>query len=97
VVLGGTPGCSPERSATVNAMTERHEDPADRLTTGEFRAAPDISASTAQFQAFADSRPASGQWTSPAAPAPKPRRLTGLTIAGVFVVVVLVVVIAIVA
>lgn len=39
------------------AMTERHEDPAPsgrRMTTGEFRAAPDISASTAQFRAFAE-------------------------------------------
>ncbi len=41
--------------ATVAAMTERHEDAATsrRLTTGEFRAAPDASASTAQFRAFA--------------------------------------------
>jgi hypothetical protein len=40
-------------------MTERHEDPATRtgrsMSTGEFRATPDMSASTAQFQAFADS------------------------------------------
>jgi len=40
------------------AMTERHEDPAPSagrpITTGEFRAAPDISASTAQFRAFAE-------------------------------------------
>jgi hypothetical protein len=38
-------------------MTERHEDPATRtgrpITTGEFRAVPDSSASTAQFRAFA--------------------------------------------
>jgi len=38
-------------------MTERHEDAATgrRMTTGEFRATPDVSASTAQFQAFASS------------------------------------------
>jgi hypothetical protein len=39
-------------------MSERYEDPhssAGRaMSTGEFRAAPDISASTAQFRAFAD-------------------------------------------
>ena len=45
--------------ATVVAMTERHDDPAGngrRMTTGEFRAAPDISASTAQFRAFAEDK-----------------------------------------
>jgi hypothetical protein len=40
-------------------MTERHEDPRPgsgrSMSTGEFRATPDVSASTAQFQAFADS------------------------------------------
>lgn len=40
-------------------MTERHEDSVPRaggpLSTGEFRAAPDMSASTAQFRAFAES------------------------------------------
>jgi hypothetical protein len=39
-------------------MSERHEDPATRagrpITTGEFRATPDASASTAQFRAFAE-------------------------------------------
>jgi hypothetical protein len=39
-------------------MSERYEDPhsgAGRpMSTGEFRAAPDISASTAQFRAFAE-------------------------------------------
>jgi hypothetical protein len=39
-------------------MTERHEDPAPHagrpITTGEFRATPDASASTAQFRAFAE-------------------------------------------
>jgi len=40
-------------------MTERHDDPPGngrRMTTGEFRAAPDSSASTAQFRAFAEDR-----------------------------------------
>jgi hypothetical protein len=40
-------------------MTERHEDHATRsgrpISTGEFRAAPDVSANTAQFRAFAQS------------------------------------------
>jgi len=39
-------------------MTERHEDPAAPagrpISTGEFRATPDVSASTAQFRAFAE-------------------------------------------
>ena len=38
-------------------MSERHDDPAASgrpITTGEFRAAPDVSASTAQFRAFAE-------------------------------------------
>jgi hypothetical protein len=37
-------------------MTERYSDPPAsdrRMTTGEFRSAPDVSANTAQFQAFA--------------------------------------------
>jgi hypothetical protein len=40
-------------------MTERHDDPAATgrpMTTGEFRAARDVSASTAQFRAFAEDR-----------------------------------------
>jgi hypothetical protein len=39
-------------------MTERHEDPVTPtgrpITTGEFRATPDVSANTAQFRAFAN-------------------------------------------
>jgi len=39
-------------------MTERYDDPATRagrpMSTGEFRATPDVSANTAQFQAFAE-------------------------------------------
>jgi hypothetical protein len=40
-------------------MTERYDDPrpgsGPSMSTGEFRATPDVSASTAQFQAFAES------------------------------------------
>jgi hypothetical protein len=53
-------------------MTERHEDPATRsgrpITTGEFRATPDVSASTAQFRAFAESDAAQEPPWSMAAP-----------------------------
>jgi hypothetical protein len=54
-------------SATVCAMTERHEDPATRtgrpISTGEFRVVPDASASTAQFRAFAqDSTTQEAPW-----------------------------------
>lgn len=44
-------------SDTLLAMTERPDDnygPSRALSTGEFRAMPDASASTAQFQAFAE-------------------------------------------
>ena len=54
-------------------MPERHDDQSGngpRMTTGEFRAAPDISASTAQFRAFADDRPEDTRtWTAAGAPA----------------------------
>jgi hypothetical protein len=52
-------------------MSERHEDPrASRsLSTGEFRAAPDVSANTAQFQAFASAHEPDRAWdASPARP-----------------------------
>lgn len=46
-------------------MTERYENPASRpgrpMNTGEFRATPDVSASTAQFRAFAESEAESGR------------------------------------
>lgn len=46
-------------------MPERYEDPhsgAGRpMSTGEFRAVPDISASTAQFRAFADDEADAGK------------------------------------
>jgi hypothetical protein len=47
-------------------MTERHEDPAARagrpISTGEFRATPDVSASTAQFRAFAEGTDPERPW-----------------------------------
>jgi cytochrome b len=64
-------------------MTERHDDPAGngrRMSTGEFRAAPDISASTAQFRAFAEDRPdATGSWDA-VAPGRNPTRLAMLIV-----------------
>lgn len=77
-------------------MPERDPDPqasADLpTTTGEFRARPDISASTAQFRAFASS-PGSDtdtRWTDG-----QPARSTGriALIAGVVVVVLLVIIV----
>lgn len=69
-------------------MTERQDDSAGngrRMTTGEFRAAPDISASTAQFRAFAEDRPeTAGAWDG-AAPNRSPARLA-ILIVGVVVV-----------
>ena len=66
------------------------------MSTGEFRVAPDVSASTAQFQAFADSRPQSGQWSVPG-PAPKrsPNRMTAMIVGGVIVLVVVIALIAV--
>jgi hypothetical protein len=45
-------------------MSERHEDPQTgrSLSTGEFRVAPDISANTAQFQAFASATEPDQAW-----------------------------------
>jgi hypothetical protein len=53
------------------------------MTTGEFRVAPDISASTAQFRAFAEDEPAAA-WDG-AAPARSPARIAML-VAGVIVI-----------
>jgi hypothetical protein len=56
------------------AMTERHDESAGsgrRMSTGEFRAAPDISASTAQFRAFAEE----GADSAISAPSRSPARL----------------------
>lgn len=62
-----------------------------RMTTGEFRAMPDTSASTAEFQAFAgETGSPTGQWSLDA---PRPKRIAVL----VAVVVVLLAIIAILA
>jgi len=57
------------------AMTERHNEPsAGRpITTGEFRAAPDISASTAQFRKFAEGQAEPEQQRGAARPGINPR------------------------
>jgi hypothetical protein len=68
-------------------MTERHEESAGnsrRLTTGEFRAAPDLSASTAQFRAFAEDA-AEPRVFDRAAPDRSPARIA-ILVAGVIVV-----------
>ncbi|HXZ63240.1 MAG TPA: hypothetical protein VEH05_00800 [Streptosporangiaceae bacterium] len=71
-------------------MTERYSEPPPRgrrITTGEFRATPDISASTAQFKAFAAGQgEQTGQWDLEAAPARSRTRLAVLILAVVVVV-----------
>ena len=70
-------------------MTERYSEPPPRgrrMTTGEFRATPDISASTAQFQAFAaDQGEQTRQWDA-AQPTRNPARLALMILAVVVVV-----------
>jgi hypothetical protein len=61
------------------AMTERHSEPVtsgNPMTTGEFRATRDISASTAQFRAFAAEAEADGDWQG--APARSPAKIATL-------------------
>ena len=61
------------------AMTERHSEPVTSgrpMTTGEFRAARDVSASTAQFRAFADESSAD-EWEA-SAPARSPAHIAVL-------------------
>jgi len=80
------------------AMTERHNEPSASgrtMSTGEFRAAPDISASTAQFQAFAEGAgERTRQWEAAPAPARNPARMTALIIGAIVVVAIIVVLIA---
>jgi hypothetical protein len=65
------------------------------MTTGEFRATPDISASTAQFQAFAaDKGGQTQQWAAVDAPGRRPTRLA-LLILGVVVVVAVIAILAV--
>ncbi|MGO8956455.1 MAG: hypothetical protein ACLQFR_03645 [Streptosporangiaceae bacterium] len=73
-------------------MTERHENPAATgvpLTTGEFRAAPDVSASTAQFRAFAEDGSEPGRPWEMGAPGRSVARMA-LLIVGVAVILALV-------
>jgi hypothetical protein len=78
-------------------MTERYSEPPPRgrrLTTGEFRATPDISASTAQFKAFAaDQGEQTAQWDVDA-PAKRRTRL-GILILAVVVVVAIIAILAV--
>jgi hypothetical protein len=66
-------------------MTERPDDPAlsagRPITTGEFRAAPDISASTAQFRAFAEASAEPGRPWEMGAPGRSVGRMVALIIA----------------
>lgn len=78
-------------------MTERFSEPPPsgrRLTTGEFRATPDISASTAQFKAFAaEQAEQTGQWDRET-PARSRTRL-GILILAVVVVVAIIAILAV--
>ncbi len=78
-------------------MTERYSEPSPRgrrITTGEFRATPDISASTAQFKAFAaENGEQTGQWDAEA-PARRRTRL-GVLILAVVVVVAIIAILAV--
>ena len=61
------------------AMTERHNEPVTSgkpMTTGEFRATRDVSASTAQFRAFAEDAQG-GDWEA-SAPARSPAKIAML-------------------
>ena len=63
------------------AMTERHDEYAAsgrHMSTGEFRAAPDISASTAQFRAFAEDKSEPARQWDVAAPNRSPARIAVL-------------------
>jgi hypothetical protein len=66
------------------------------MTTGEFRTTPDISANTAQFQAFADGKgDQTQQWErATGAPARNPARLA-LLIVAVLVVVAIIAILAV--
>jgi hypothetical protein len=73
-------------------MTERHENPAATgrpITTGEFRATPDVSASTAQFRAFAEDSSDPGRPWEMAAPGRSVARMA-LLVVGVAIVLALV-------
>jgi hypothetical protein len=75
----------PASSYTVVAMSERYEDPhqsAGRaMSTGEFRATPDASASTAQFRAFAHSEAEPGRPWDVGAPGRSVAKMTAIVVA----------------
>jgi hypothetical protein len=74
------------------AMTERHDNPVAGgrpISTGEFRAVPDISANTAQFRAFAEDSAEPGRPWEMGVPGRSVARLA-LLIVGVAVVLALV-------
>jgi hypothetical protein len=80
------------------AMTERYSEPPPRgrrLTTGEFRATPDISASTAQFKAFAAEQgdDQTGQWEK--ATEARSRTRLGILILAVVIVVAIIAILAV--
>jgi cytochrome b len=78
-------------------MTERHDDPAGngrRMSTGEFRAAPDISASTAQFQAFAEDRPEVTRTWDAGAPGRSPAKVAMLAVGGLVLVAIIAILVA---
>jgi hypothetical protein len=77
------------------AMTEPQDESAGngrRLTTGEFRAVHDVSASTAQFRAFAEDKPDAGAWNG-AAPERSPARIA-ILVAAVIVVLAIIAILA---
>ena len=78
-------------------MTEPYSEPPPRgrrFTTGEFRATPDISASTAQFKAFAaEQGDQTAQWDTETPP--RNRTRLGILILAVVVVVVIIAILAV--
>ena len=63
------------------------------MTTGEFRAAPDVSASTAQFRAFAEDRSEPATAWDGAAPERSPARIA-ILVGGVIVVLAIIAILA---
>ena len=76
-------------------MSELHDDPrAGRsLSTGEFRATPDVSANTAQFQAFASANEPERAWDS--GPASRNGTKIALIVIGIVILAVIIVVVAV--
>lgn len=77
-------------------MTERHDDSVGRgrrISTGEFRAAPDTSASTAQFRAFAEDRSDATRSWDMDAPGRSPARMAALVVGAVVLVAIIVILI----